>query len=533
MMQRDGLPFLRAVRPRSQLFAPFSLWKYPSQCMSSLGTRLSKKTLCPCGWIPHHEPLFSLIMEKPSLTSRLWHDATVRMTALGGFWLAGVLCFQSVPAALRWPVRVLWLLVSFWLVCLAARLLWSTRFTVKKVVFSLLILGINWLCLSLVCLVFNALMSKKDDRLTTHGMATLSDDCRKGIEAMIAGKSMSGFSKEIGWLPRPGYKSGSYTINAQGVRSPREYPLKPADPSRRFLCMGDSFTFGTAVDDTETFPAQAEALLPGSEWLNFGMPSTCLVQSYLRYIQDGRKYGGKHVIIGFMSNDAQRTVNCFRPFLNHESGAPMTKPFAKLDAGRFTLEPNPYSSLDDYRRLLGDEHAELTKLYKLDYLTWSGGQTLGNPVLRTFEYVYEARRLDENLDGLVGSVLPVNRWIRWLLPENVYGRAIYDTRSKGFQALTAMFERYHDQVVSDGLKPFIVVFPGPLDVEAFQKKQSRQYTSLIEFLQSKHYAYLDFLDPLTARHKDDLSYKAIYVNNHYQGHINKEVAAEIIKAVKP
>ena len=472
-------------------------------------------------------------MAEPSFLSRILRNPTLRVVAACVFCAGTVFFFQSVPPALLWPVRIAWFAITGWLFCTTFQALRAARFTVKKVVFSLIIFAINWVCLSLLCAVFNALMAQRDDRLTAHGLTSLTDDCRKGIEHLIAGKSMATFQQDIGWQPKPGYKSGNYLFTQQGVRGPKEYPIPPVDPAKRFLCMGDSFTFGTAVGNAESYPAQAEQLLPGSEWVNFGMPATCLTQSYLRYMKDARNFGGKHVIIGFMSNDAQRTVNCFRPFVNPDSGAPLTKPFAKYVDGKFTIEPNPYSSLEDYKKLLANEPVELAKLRKIDYLTWSGQYSATNAVLRTFGYVWEARSLDANFDKLMGAKLSPSRLVRKLLPPDVYGQAIYDPKTRGFKAITAMFERYHDQVVADGREPFIVVFPGPMDVEAYEKKQPRQYASLIEFFKTKHYAYLDFLDPLVAKHKDDLSYRAIYVDNHYQPPVNKEVAEEIIKEVKP
>ena len=471
-------------------------------------------------------------MAPPSWTNQLLRFSAYRVGAGASFWLGALLYFQNTPAAIRWPVRLLWIAITLWLLYGGVSLCKRVKFTTKKTFFVALMLGFNWLCLMLLCLVFNAVMAQKDDRLTARGLTSLPPDCRRGIESLLAGKSMAHFSKELGWQPRPGYKSESYTVSHQGVRSTKEYPLPAVDPEKRFLCMGDSFTFGTAVTDVETYPAQAEALVPGSEWINCGMPATCLTQSYLRYLIEGPKFGGKHVIIGFMSNDAQRTVNCFRPFVNPDSGAPLTKPFAKYEAGKFTIEPNPYSSLEDYKRLLTDESTELAHLRRIDYLTWSGEMTSLNPVLRTFAYVYDARGVDQNLNSLLGPHQPLGRWIKSLLPEDVYGRAIYDKRSKGFHALTAMFARYHEQVVADGRTPLFVIFPGPLDVEAHQKKQRRQYASLIDFLNSKGYRYLDFLVPLVARHPRSLAYSALFVNNHYQGQVNKEVAEEVIKAIQ-
>ncbi|MBX7207668.1 MAG: hypothetical protein K1X78_05135 [Verrucomicrobiaceae bacterium] len=457
---------------------------------------------------------------------------TILVVAVSMFVLGCILFFQYTPNALRWPLRVLWLAAVGWLVIAAVRAVRATRFTGRKTAFILVLGGFYYLVLSLVCHVFIKLMSQRDDRLTTRGMSKLDAECRRGIQAAIDDNQFNKFSAEVGWVPRPGYTTPSYTVNAQGLRGTREYPRQPAAPDRRILCMGDSFTFGIAVKDDGTYPAQAEQLLPGTEWLNFGIPGGCLVQAYQRYMHEARDYGGKRVVVGFMTNDAQRTVNIFRPFVNADSGCPLTKPFAKYDNGKFTIEPNPYHSLDDFKRLLADDRLELVKLQKLDYLTWSrqGGGPAG-PISRTLLYVWDALRVDRSTDLLFDARLPLSSAVKSIIPPDPYGRDIWSPSSPGFKAICMMFDRFHEQIVADGREPLFVIIPGPMDVSDFTRQNPRQYLSLAAHFKSKGYAFVDFLDPLVSKHKADLSEDALFVRNHYQPPVNKELAAEIIKAM--
>jgi hypothetical protein len=150
------------------------------------------------------------------------------------------------------------------------------------------------------------------------------------------------FDRDIGWVPRPGHREGGTQISLQGLRSLREYVIPPPDPDNRVLCLGDSFTYGHSVSDTETYPCHAEHLRPGTEWINLGISGACLTQCLLQYRKNGRKFGGRHVVIGFMTDDAKRTVNCFRSFLTHWN--PFTKPFAKYSNGTFSIEPKSRAS---------------------------------------------------------------------------------------------------------------------------------------------------------------------------------------------
>lgn len=95
------------------------------------------------------------------------------------------------------------------------------------------------------------------------------------------------------WYPRPGQTTRDGSINHLGLRGPE---AKEKDPSRfRFLAAGDSFTYGWAVSDAESWPLQLGALLdhegarhPGDgrpiEVLNAGGPGWGVFQMerYLR-----------------------------------------------------------------------------------------------------------------------------------------------------------------------------------------------------------------------------------------------------------
>lgn len=466
-----------------------------------------------------------------SLVSRLGHPVTRAVVAVF-LLLVGALFFRELPSVFRWPMRILWLLSCGWLVFAFVRLLLQTRFTVKKMVFTLLMLGFQYLLVALACSAFIRLMSGRDDRLTTRGIQTLTPECREGIAALLAANRMNLFSRELGWELRPDYRSAQYTISPQGLRGTKVYAQSPADPAQRFLCIGDSFTFGTAVRDDESWPAKGEALLPGSEWLNFGVPATCLTQSYLRYLTMARKFGGKHVIIGFMSNDAMRTVNCFRPFVNVDSSAPFTKPFVRLRDGKLSIEPNPYSSLEDYHRLLADDRAELNRLRRLDYLSWSREKGSTNPIIRTLTYIADVRQLDQNFDAMFDDRMLLGRAIRDWLPQDPYGKAIYRPTSEAFIAITSLFDLYCKQVTDDGREPLIVLFPGPLDVEDHVHGFPCQYASLTAHLRAKGHVVLDFMEPLVAKHRGNLKTNALFVQSHYRSPINQEVAEAIIALIK-
>ncbi|OAI56737.1 hypothetical protein AYO49_00480 [Verrucomicrobiaceae bacterium SCGC AG-212-N21] len=441
-----------------------------------------------------------------------------------------------------------------WLVFLSVQTVRAWRFSAKNILFSAALISLFYAALHLICLVFVKLMSSRDDRLAMRVMTSLAEEHKMGIRAMLSGATYEMYDRDIGWVLRPGYSGDGVTISQQGLRSHREYAIPPLDPERRFLCLGDSFTFGNGVSDTETYPACAEQLRPGTEWVNLGISGSCLTQCLLHYRKNGRKFGGRHVVIGFMTDDGKRTVNSFRAFLTPYN--PFTKPFAKYSNGKFSIEPNPYQDISDYQKLLANEGPEIERLVKIDYLTWSNQAASRNPVLRTAGYVVEAMHVERNIDVLLHRpakkvpvkatktttrVDPYSR-LTWDESEkhwsfnaggvDPYGQAIWNPDSPGFVALTRVFDLLYNEIITDGRVPLIVLIPGPFDVENYRRQYPRVYGSLVDHLKAKGYHCLDFLDPLVALHKDDLSMKTIFVARHFRPSINKELAARIIKELQ-
>lgn len=448
------------------------------------------------------------------------------------FIVAVLLYFGRMPAWLHWPVRLLTVSAAAVLLHAVCRWVRSVKFGVKKAVFSLILAAFLYGALHVMCLVFVKLMAARDARLTEVDTTALSDKARRGIEAMLADKSYHVFDKDIGWVPRPGHSWLTYTVNEQGVRATREHPETPPDPAKRILCLGDSFTFGHEVDDHETYPHHGEQLRPGTEWINLGINGSGLTQALLHYRKSGRRFGGKYVVIGFMTNNSKRTVNCFRPFVSpNDAATPFTQPFAKFVDGRFSIEPNPYQDTAAYRRLLADEKGGLAKLAQLDYLTWSDQHDSPNPVLRTLRYIWNMREGQHNLDLLLGR--PVLHEMGPLdHGADPYGYSIWHPHSRGFQAITRVFDLFYSEILADGRTPLIVVLPASTDVEDRQRGLPPNHATLLQHFTGKGYRHFDFLDALEGRRKGRaFTTEAIYVDTHFNSEVNHELAQEIIRAL--
>ncbi len=438
---------------------------------------------------------------------------------------------EKMPEFLYWPMRVLFVAAVAWLAYAGFRAARAVKFEPRKAVFSLILIAILYGGLYLVCHAFIIVMSARDQRLTNVNTSALSKNARRGVRTLLAGESYSIFDRDIGWVPRPDFQWKMHSINALGLRGPRLYPETPSDPDKRILCVGDSFTFGYEVEDDQTYPHHAEQLVPGTEWINLGNCGSGLTQSLLQYRKNGRRFGGNYVVIGFMTNNNKRTVNCFRPFISPDDpGTPLTKPFAKIDNAEFLIEPNPYQEVDDYRKLLDNERDELGRLHQLDYLTWSRQRGSKNPIVRTAGYVWERRRMGVNLNILLNRPADDSHR-KFRRSVDPYGSALWHPDSIGFQTITRVFDTYYKEVIADGRIPLIVVLPSAGDVERRGLGRPPKHTALLTHLDNMGYRYFDFLDSLEKIHKGKLSREAIFGRTHFNGETNKLLAKEIANAL--
>jgi lysophospholipase L1-like esterase len=144
--------------------------------------------------------------------------------------------------------------------------------------------------------------------------------------------TITAYDEHRGYRYRPNLRDQSVcgaplATNSLGVRGKSEYPVPRAGSGPRVIALGDSLTFGEGVADDETWPAQLQASMPGSEVANFGMPGFAHDQMYFAFVDQARALRPDAVILGFYDNDLRRDEQTFYCY---------EKPrFSKGDAGWF------------------------------------------------------------------------------------------------------------------------------------------------------------------------------------------------------
>lgn len=111
---------------------------------------------------------------------------------------------------------------------------------------------------------------------------------------------------------RPGASDGVVSINHGGFRG-RETPIEKPESVFRIVAIGDSVTFGIAVEQAAAYPGQLERLLnlcaveggPTFEVLNLGVTGYNITQVVERLRVLGLAYQPDLILYGYVLNDTQ------------------------------------------------------------------------------------------------------------------------------------------------------------------------------------------------------------------------------------
>ncbi len=126
------------------------------------------------------------------------------------------------------------------------------------------------------------------------------------------------FDPQLGWKLPPSATfpevkdeySVTYRSNRQGFRSGRDFTLSV--PGRRIAFLGDSYTFGSGVEDDETFAAVLETQLEDTWCDNFGIGAWGIDQMWLALRHAALPLAPDAVVLSFIRNDLDRSLSSYR-----------------------------------------------------------------------------------------------------------------------------------------------------------------------------------------------------------------------------
>jgi hypothetical protein len=140
------------------------------------------------------------------------------------------------------------------------------------------------------------------------------------------------YDPELGWVPKSSHQWGtSITILKDRIRSNGRGEVWDGtdDP---ILAVGDSYTFGDQVTDSQTWPAQLEKL-SGRRVINAGVDGYGVDQAFLRARRLLSRYRFSTVIFSFIPDDIRRSQMSVM--------FATAKPYFDFKDGRLTLENVP------------------------------------------------------------------------------------------------------------------------------------------------------------------------------------------------
>ncbi len=124
----------------------------------------------------------------------------------------------------------------------------------------------------------------------------------------------------FGWSTRPNLNAEhfedlpSYTTNAQGWRSLRDYSYERRAGMNRIVALGESFTFGEHARDADVWTVQLEEQLGNTEVLNLAVNGYGTDQQLRLLEEEGIKYRPEVVVLGFLVEEILRNGLSFRDY---------------------------------------------------------------------------------------------------------------------------------------------------------------------------------------------------------------------------
>ncbi len=198
--------------------------------------------------------------------------------------------------------------------------------------------------------------------------------------------------EELGWSPKRSFDSGvGLTTNSRGLRGTPEFSDSKNPGRMRIAVFGDSFTYGLALRDEETFCARMRAALAPAEVLNFGVNGYGTDQQYLYWRARGLRTRPDVVLLAFYLPDFHRNAFSVR-------GAP--KPRLDLAAGEFRVQNVPVKSPKDFVRERVSECRSPSRLG--DLLGWAWRENIRSTDEQAFQAKADlARAILQHFDSEV------------------------------------------------------------------------------------------------------------------------------------
>jgi hypothetical protein len=144
-------------------------------------------------------------------------------------------------------------------------------------------------------------------------------------------------------------ENGWWISNNVGARARTETTVEGPTDGARILVFGDSFSHGSHVRQTESWPYVMQAEMTRNEVVNLAVDGYGMAQAFLRYRQIRDLIDHDVVVLGFVPrDDLKRDVNTLRSLMGWESALVM--PRFVLDGDTLRLVSSPFENAAEVAR---------------------------------------------------------------------------------------------------------------------------------------------------------------------------------------
>ncbi len=341
--------------------------------------------------------------------------------------------------------------------------------------------------------------------LQSHWLARQLESLERGTEPRTIGV----FDPALGWTNRPSSASadGAEHVNSAGARGTREYDAQPPAGVKRLLCVGDSFTYCSEVEDEATWEAQLERLSPAREALNFGVASYGTDQALLRFREVAPRWSFDVACLGLLVENIGRNVNRYRPLYYPSSGFAGVKPRFVLDGEGLRLVPQPFATRGEMVAAVADGSV-LELLAEDEY--WRDAVDLGPS--RAFALLRLAHAW-----RAYARRQPAQLWA--------------DPAGEPFRVTLGILEAFRDEAAALGARrALVLVFPREQELADLQAGKGRAWRGLLDELARRSIPHVDLSEALLdhyAAWRAERTQPATFVGGHLSATANLRVAERL------
>lgn len=353
--------------------------------------------------------------------------------------------------------------------------------------------------------------SRLDEKLLRR--ATIYEEQTSAIRSLLAHWSTSHLQIDstLGWRYRAGFAGGRDTMNAQGLRSHREYAATADSGVTRIAAFGDSFVYGSEVPNSDAWPFLLEGGSTRLDVLNYGVGGYGLDQALIRYRQEGRQFDPDIVLVGFVSDDLRRIVNVYRRFLSNAE-APLFKPRFRIGPGD-SLIPIPVPLPDSLTY-------ETIAAMPDRVLSYHDADKWFQPIV--YHPIYDWSASVRLASGLWNRL-----WKRYFDSDRLSHGPTFNPDSEAFRLHLRVFQAFADTGKLHGVRTIAVFFPDRSSLAQVVKGIPPAYQPLRDAVAAAGIETIDLAEPFRQAVLNGEFDALFQPGGHYSRRGNELVAAAV------